>query len=119
MRGMRTSIRIKSGLALGATCTASSPFDAATTSWPAKRRVNAIRSRMSRSSSAIRIFAILASSTRIVYRECKGEGTAFTGNAFAVHPDTAIVHLHQLMHDWQTQTRTGGRQHKRMFAAEE
>src|SRR5260221_8528958 len=112
---MRTSIRIRSGLTLGAISTASCPLEAANTSCPAKRRVKATKSRISRSSSAINILAIQASSI-FMYRQSKGEYATFAWNAAAFHPNPSVVHLHNLFDDGKTQTGSRGCQDQRMFA---
>src|SRR6266498_585826 len=98
IRGIRTSIRMRSGFTFGANSTASSPFAAVNTSYPAKRRVKATKSRISRSSSAIKIFAIPAS-LFFVYRQGKGEGTAIAGHAIALHPDPSFVHRDNFFDD--------------------
>src|SRR5215467_10488939 len=118
MRGMRTSMRTKSGLTLGAISTASSPLLAANTSCPAKRRVKATKSRISRSSSAINIFAIHASSF-FVHGQGKGEGAPFARYAAALHPNTSSVHFHQLFDDRKPQTGSRRCQHQRMLTAVE
>src|SRR5262245_14944140 len=118
MRGIRTSMRIRSGLTLGAMSTASSPLLAAKTSCPAKRRVKATRSRMSRSSSAIKILAIDAS-LFFVRGQCERELAAFARNAAASHPDSSIMHLDQLFDDGKTQSGSRRGEHQWMFAAVE
>src|SRR5512138_371978 len=118
---MRTSMRTRSGFTLGAISTASSPLVAANTSCPANRSVKATRSRISRSSSAIKIFAIESSLLRIakqfVDRQGKGEHTALTRGARAFHPDPAFMHFHDLFNDREAQSGTGGRQHQRMLTS--
>src|SRR5512139_1080466 len=114
MRGMRTSIKIRSGLTLGASSTASSPLAAVNTSYPAKRRVKATRSRISRSSSATNIFAI-ESSLCFINGQGKGECTSLTGNARAFHPDTSLVHLDNLFNDGQAQSGSWRGQNQRVF----
>src|SRR6185503_8917296 len=103
MRGMRTSMRIISGFTLGAISTASSPLLAVNTSCPAKRRVKATKSRISRSSSAINIFAI-QSSLIFVNWQGEGERASFPGDAGALHPDAALVHIHNLFNDGESQS---------------
>src|SRR5215204_4558699 len=111
---MRTSMRIRSGLTLGAMSTASSPLEAANTSCPAKRRVNATKSRISRSSSAISILAMYAS-LFFMHRQGKGEYTAFARYATALHPNAAVMHFHNLFDDGKTQTGSRRRKYQRMF----
>src|SRR5215208_5951199 len=118
MRGIRTSIRIRSGLTLGAISTASSPLLAANTSYPAKRRVNATRSRISRSSSAINIFAI-HSSLSFVNRRCKGKQASLARDTGAFHPDTPFVHVHNLFNDGEPQTGPWRCENERMFTTVE
>src|SRR5512138_2462645 len=109
-------MRIRSGLTFGAISTASSPLAAAKTSYPANRRVNATKSRMSRSSSAIKIFAIHASLC-FVDRQCKGECTPLPRDARTFHPDTTLVHVHNLFNDGESQTGSRRGKHQRMFTA--
>src|SRR5512139_1799470 len=116
MRGMRTSIRIRSGFTLGASSTASSPLAAVNTSYPANRRVKATRSRISRSSSAIKIFAI-ESSLCFVNGQGKGECTSLSGNARALHPDATLMHLNNLFNDGQAQSGSWCGQDQRILAS--
>src|ERR1044071_8951191 len=111
MRGIRTSMRIRSGPTFGAISSASCPLDAAKTSWPAKRRVKATKSRISRSSSAINILAIIASSIFVNWQG-KGELAAFARNTSALHPNLAIMHFHDLFDDGKPQSGSGGCQHQ-------
>src|SRR5512147_2550195 len=108
---MRTSIRTRSGLTLGAISTASSPLVAANTSCPANRSVKATKSRISRSSSAIKIFAI-ESSLLLIDRQGEGEGTAITRHTGAFHPDPAFMHFHNLFNDGEAQACAGRRQYQ-------
>src|SRR5512147_3013392 len=103
-------MRTRSGLTLGAISTASSPLVAANTSCPANRSVKATRSRISRSSSAIKIFAI-ESSLLLVDRQGKGERTAITRHAGTFHPDPAFMHFYDLFNDGEAQSRAGRRQY--------
>src|SRR6266540_2136465 len=115
---MRTSMRMRSGFTLGAMSTASSPLLAANTSYPAKRKVKATKSRISRSSSAINIFAI-DSSLCFVHRQGKGERTSFARNACTFHPDTTFMHIHNLFNDGETQTGSRRCQYQRMLTTVE
>src|SRR6266545_2701260 len=114
MCGIRTSIRMRSGFTLGAISTASSPFAAANTSYPAKRKVKATRSRISRSSSAINIFAI-HSSLCFVNRQGEGERASLSRDACTSHPDTTFMHVYDLFNDGETQTSSRCCQNEWMF----
>src|SRR5215216_3831699 len=116
MRGIRTSIRTKSGFTWGANWTASSPLVATNTSCPANRRVKATKSRISRSSSAIKIFA-MQSSLVFVEGQRKGERTAITWHSRAFHPNTALVHFHDLFNNGKSEAGSRRCQYKWMFAA--
>src|ERR1043166_3420064 len=115
MRGIRTSMRIRSGLTFGAISSASCPLDAAKTSCPAKRRVKATKSRISRSSSAISILAIIASSIFVNWQG-KGEYAALTRYTSTLHPNLSIVHFHNLLDDGKSQPGARGGQHQRVLA---
>src|SRR3990172_5317147 len=116
MRGIRTSNRIRSGYSCFATWTASSPFMPVTTSYPAKRKVKATRSRISGSSSAINIFVIASLFAFLVYWQCEGKSTSLP-LPFAFQPNTPFVHLYQLPDNCQPQARAGCGQDERVFAA--
>src|SRR5512143_4035011 len=108
----------RSGLTFGAISTASSPLVAANTSCPANRSVKATKSRISRSSSAIKIFAI-ESSLLFVDRQREGERTPITRHTRTLHPDPAFMHLHDLFNDGEAQACTGSRQYQRMLTSVE
>src|SRR5258708_27257203 len=116
MRGMRTSMRIRSGYSREAICTASSPLVAATTSYPANLSVKATRSRISGSSSAINIFGIQPSIS-LLNRQSKREGAAFARQSLDLHPKPSVMHLNQLAYNRQPQAGARRGQHQRMFAA--
>src|SRR5512147_3186752 len=109
-------MRTRSGLTLGAISTASSPLVAANTSCPANRSVKATRSRISRSSSAIKIFAI-ESSLLFVDRQGEGKRAALTRHTRAFHPDPAFMHLDDLFNNRESQSGTRGRQHQLMLTS--
>src|SRR6476619_718075 len=115
MRGIRTSIRIRSGFTSGAMVTASSPLVATTTSCPANRRVKATKSRISRSSSAIKIFAI-ESSLLLVNRQSERKDTSITRYASTFHPNATFMHFHNLFNDGKTQSGPRRCQHQRVLA---
>src|SRR3990172_5922561 len=116
MRGIRTSNRIRSGYSCFATWTASSPFMPVTTSYPAKRKVKATRSRISGSSSAINIFVIASLFAFLIYRQCEGKSTSLP-LPFAFQPDSSFVHAYQLPYNCQSQACARCGQHKRVFTA--
>src|SRR5215212_3481908 len=118
MRGIRTSIRIRSGFTWGAMETASSPLVATSTSCPANRRVKATKSRISRSSSAIKIFAI-ESSLFFVNWQSEGKDATITHHTRALHPNTTFVHFHNLFNDGKTQSSSWRSQHQWMLASVE
>src|SRR6266545_5844321 len=118
MRGIRTSMRIKSGFDWSAVSTASSPLVATTTSCPANRRVKATKSRISRSSSAIKIFDI-ESSLFFVNWQGEGKDATIAWYTCALHPNTTFMHFYYLLNDGKTQSSSRRCQHQRMFASVE
>src|SRR5690606_25110587 len=103
---MRTSIRMISGIIWDACWRASSPLEVATTSCPAKRRVNATSSRISGSSSAIKILAMKSP----LFSDGQGEGehAALACDTRTFHPDASILHFNQLADNGQAQSGTRG-----------